>query len=401
MITRLGELGVLSLDERFLKFAATLYKSRHRAFVTPKPPECSEDSTRPTALARLACRGESATPPSSSQPSTGPLEAPRQVYRMTKTSLDFAFSARTAEPVPTTVQRAIIAVCRDAFHYRDDVRAVFILTGVPRALYEKHDDPTAYSKAKIARAVLNELTDMGERGYAIQRKIVEELCRMTRPHPDAPDQKAGAAALNDLKREAQAALILIDPEQAAANARRAAHQRRAIAIQERQTRLGTLRDEFHALSVKSPRTNAERQERGYKLERLLADLFRLHDLEYRPSYRTEGEQIDGSFHFRGFTYLVEAKWRASRPTAGDLLEFKAKVDSKIDSTRGIYISMAGFEEGALDHAFHIARDTRNNVILVNGQDIALIFEGQFGLIDALITKIDAAEQEGKMWQPLY
>jgi hypothetical protein len=121
-------------------------------------------------------------------------------------------------------------------------------------------------------------------------------CTGEKPHPDAPDQTAGKSALADLKREATAMQTLVDPEKAAADARR--------------------------------------QARGYKLERLLADLFRIHDLEYRPSYRADGEQIGGSFHFRGFTYLTEVKWRSKPPTAGDLLGFKSKVDGKIDSTRG-------------------------------------------------------------------
>ncbi|MEV0623690.1 hypothetical protein AB0I81_60965 [Nonomuraea sp. NPDC050404] len=298
------------------------------------------------------------------------------------------------------MQRAVIAVCRDAFYFRDDVRAVFVQAGTPRALYDKYDDPTLYSKAKIARAVWDELGDMGTPGHVIQKKVVMELCRMRRPHSDASDQQAGMTAIEELKHEAQASLTLVDPERAAAEARRAASQRRATAVQERQHRLGQLRINFLTLSSLVPRSDGERQSRGYKLERLLTDLCRLHDLEYKPPYRITGEQIDGSFHFRGFTYLVEAKWRSSTPTAGDLLEFKAKVDGKIDSTRGLYISMAGFDDNVLNHAFQVARGTRNNLVLMDGRDIAQIFEGRFGLIDALTYKIDAAEQGGKMWQPL-
>jgi hypothetical protein len=298
------------------------------------------------------------------------------------------------------VQRAAIAVCRDAFYFRDDVRAVFLIAGVPRALYDRYDDPDTNSKAKIARIIFDELGATGEPGYVVQRKIVEELCRMSRPHHKATDKHAGAMALAELKQEATAEQILVDSQKAAADARRTANQRKAMAVQERRLRLGELRKTFLALNRLVPGTDAERQGRGYKLERLLADLFRLHDMEYRPSYRIPGEQIDGSFHFRGFTYLTEAKWRVTTPTAGDLLEFKAKVDGKIDSTRGVYVSMAGFDQAPLNHAMHVARGARNNVVLFDGRDITLLFEGSIGLIDALTAKIDAAEQTGKMWQPL-
>lgn len=303
------------------------------------------------------------------------------------------------EPLPTTVQSAAVKACRDALHWRDDLRAVFLTAGVPRSLYDKYDDP-ANSKAKIARYLLSDLQGRGQSGFVIQRKVVEELCRMSKPHPDAPDQVAGKSALAELKREATTTQILVDPERAAADARRATSQRKIAATEERRARIGELRTSFSELSRHTPTTGSARQARGYKLERLLADLFRLHDLEYRPSYKADGEQIDGSFHFRGFTYLTEAKWRALPPTAGDLLGFKAKVDGKIDSTRGVFVSMAGYDEPVLDHVIKTARGSRNNIILFNGRDVALLFDGSVGLIDALTAKIDAAEQEGQMWRPL-
>jgi hypothetical protein len=303
------------------------------------------------------------------------------------------------EPLPTTVQSAAVRVCRDALHWRDDLRAVFLTAGVPGSLYDKYDDPTN-SKAKIARYVLSDLQGRGQSGFVIQRKVVEELCRMSKPHPDAPDQTAGKSALADLKREATAMQILVDPEKAAADARRATSQRKVFATEQRQAKIGELRTSFIELSRHAPATDSARQARGYKLERLLADLFRVHDLEYRPSYRADGEQIDGSFHYRGFTYLTEAKWRSTPPTAGDLLGFKAKVDGKIDSTRGVFVSMAGYDEQVLDHVIRTARGSRNNIVLFDGRDVALLFEGGVGLVDALTAKIDAAEQEGRMWRPL-
>jgi Restriction endonuclease len=302
-------------------------------------------------------------------------------------------------PLPATVQSAAVSVCRDALHWRDDLKALLITAGVPPRMYDKYDD-LGLSKARLARSVFNDLQSSGESGYAIQRKIVEELCRMSKPHRDAPDQEAGKQSLAELKREATAAQVLVSLDQAATDARRSASQRKQTAIELRRTKIGELRQTFLALNSLNPTTNAEKQGRGYKLERLLADLFRAHDMEYRPSYKIDGEQIDGSFHFRGFSYLTEAKWRSEQPTAGDLLSFKAKVDGKIDSTRGVFISMAGYDDGVLDHVMKTARGSRNNIILFDGRDISLLFEGSVGLHDALTAKIDAAEQEGRMWHRL-
>ena len=95
--------------------------------------------------------------------------------------------------------------------------------------------------------------------------------------------------------------------------------------------------------------------------------------------------MDGSFFFHGFTYLVEARWRQDKPTIGDLADFKFKVDGKIESTRGLFISMVGFDDEVLDH-FASNSGTRRNVIYMTGHDLALIFGGHIGIVDALLMK---------------
>lgn len=300
-------------------------------------------------------------------------------------------TSASARPVPSTVIRAAVAVCRDALHWRDDLRGVMLAAGVERDVYDRYDQPER-SKARIARAVFDHLTGLGTVGYALQARIVEELCRMGRPDRDAPDQAAGTAALKDLKTEAQRSAVLVDPDQAAISARKATEARRQLVLAERREVLGQLHAEFLAL-VNTP--GSSHQSRGYDFEKLLARLFRAYELDYRPSYRITHEQVDGSFHFRGFTYLVEARWRSHAPDLGDLLDFKGKVDGKLESTRGVFISMAGFDDGVLEHFVRNARGSRNNIIMFTGGDITQLFEGRFGLQDALTKKVDAAEQEGR------
>ena len=168
----------------------------------------------------------------------------------------------------------------------------------------------------------------------------------------------------------------------------------------RSSGLAAVRSEFLALHKLESPTTAERQGRGYALERLMVDLFEAYDLEYRKSYRLAHEQVDGSFNFRGFTYIVEIKWESTPPGFGDLAKFKANVDGKLDSTRGLFIAMAGFDANTVTHLVTTARGSKNNVILMDGQDLSAIFEGLYVLPDALTAKIDAAEQEGRPWHPL-
>ena len=121
------------------------------------------------------------------------------------------------------------------------------------------------------------------------------------------------------------------------------------------------------------------------------ELFSLFEIRYRKSYKAEGEQIDGFFTFGGFDYLVEARWRKQQPSLQELNGFKGKVDRKIESTRGIVISIQGFNDAIVQHL----RETGPaNLILMDGYDLTLILDGRISLIDALQVKIDKAAQEG-------
>ena len=139
------------------------------------------------------------------------------------------------------------------------------------------------------------------------------------------------------------------------------------------------------------------QARGYSLEGILAELFATNELSYRPSYRTSTEQIDGSFHFQGFDYLVEARWRQDQPSEADLAALKTKVDKKITSTRGLFVSIAGFRS---ETVMEFTRGVSANIILMDGQDMSLILEGHVSLVDALTMKIEKAAQEGLIYLPL-
>lgn len=77
------------------------------------------------------------------------------------------------------------------------------------------------------------------------------------------------------------------------------------------------------------------------------------------------------------------------------MDFKGKIDGKMDSTRGVFISMAGFDKDVLDHFGHNSRGSHNNIVMATGADLTQLFDGTLGLEDALTKKIDDAEQEGQ------
>lgn len=62
-----------------------------------------------------------------------------------------------------------------------------------------------------------------------------------------------------------------------------------------------IKDQFMNISQLPPK------ERGYAFEKFLRDLFVIYNFNPRPSFRIQGEQIDGSILFDHETYLLEAK----------------------------------------------------------------------------------------------
>lgn len=142
---------------------------------------------------------------------------------------------------------------------------------------------------------------------------------------------------------------------------------------------------------------AAKRRRGFAFERLLINLFMLDELEPRAGYRPAGEQIDGSIYLDGRIYLLEAKWHADPLPASTLYQFKGKVDGKLAGTIGIFISMSGYAEDAVD-ALILGKGL--NVILVDRRDMdAAILRG-IGFKKVLKLKLRKASEEGAVYFPV-
>lgn len=76
---------------------------------------------------------------------------------------------------------------------------------------------------------------------------------------------------------------------------------------------------------------------------------------------------------------------------------KTKVDKKITSTRGLFVSIPGFRAEVV---LEFTRGVTSNIVLMDGMDLLLILEARVSLIDALEIKIQKAAQEGIILFPL-
>jgi hypothetical protein len=138
-------------------------------------------------------------------------------------------------------------------------------------------------------------------------------------------------------------------------------------------------------------SDSDRQGVGFKLEKLLDELFEMFQLSPRSSFKLIGEQIDGSFQLDAETYLVEAKWEKDRLAEGKLLIFRGKVEGKSQFTRGAFIAINGFTEQCQQA---IVTGKQPNFFLVDGYDLTMVLEGQVGLDDLLRAKMRRLAEEG-------
>lgn len=286
--------------------------------------------------------------------------------------------------LPIEIKNQMIQVFGRSFWYRQPLFDVLARAGIAEEIYVKYEREYKFT---IARKLLADLEQMGDEGLLLQRRLLTEFCKLRRlPDTEVKDREAALDALRILKRLAIEHDLYVEGQKETEKRSAAGAKARVLRTRERANRLGKLSDTFAEMA-----SSNERQARGYELEDLVEELFALFEISYRKAYRTSSEQIDGSFSFGGFDYLVENRWRQERTALADLLAFKGKVDGKIKSTRGLFLSISGFVDGAADN---LRATGQANLILMDGYDLTLILEGRVSLIDGLQAKTEKAFQEG-------
>lgn len=290
--------------------------------------------------------------------------------------------------LPYDIRDQIIQCIGNCFHYKDNVESFFISCGIDRHLARKYRDSP---KFVWARKLLNELENTQD-GDILQKKIITELCKLRKlPDNNVPNPDAGIKALRILKEIANQNKIEVDNHARNIEIRNKIAKEKAKIIEERAHKLSNLKKQLaDGLLLK------DRQRAGYNLENILESLFPLFEIEYRKAYKTETQQIDGHFRFEGFDYLVEAKCTKDKPNEHEIAGFERKITTKLESTRGIFVSINGFR----DEVVKQFEGKGSKIILFSGEDIMHILEGRIDLRDVLRFKIEKAAQEGKVFFPV-
>lgn len=281
------------------------------------------------------------------------------------------------------IQQQIIQCFGLCFHYKDTVVSFMQTSGVLNDLILKwRSEP----KFVWAKNVINELNKT-ENGRSIIRRIATEFYKMKNISDEVQDRDRGLDALRKLKR------LIGDTQQNKVNEtlNNSYHRsRQEMKIQLKQQllqKIEELKTEYYSLfSSDNP------QERGYRLEKIVANLFRINDIDYHDSYRnrTNTQQLDGYFRFEGFDYLVEMKWEKNPVNSSKIASLKQKVDTKLTSTRGLFLSINGFRDEVIQDFSN--KDAK--ILFMDGQELAYILENRISLYEALKVKIIGASKTG-------
>lgn len=181
-------------------------------------------------------------------------------------------------------------------------------------------------------------------------------------------------------------------EQKKQEERRQATYEKTLKVKDVQNHLDEIKKEFYQL-VSSNDPHA----RGFKLEKVIKELFSLFDLDPKASFRILGEQIDGAFTFESNDFLFEGKWQQGLCNIQDLDAFSGKIGRRLDNTLGLFCSINGFSEDAVK-----AHSTgRRLIILMDGSDLIAVLEGRIDLMQLLLRKRRHASQTGNIYLKIH
>jgi hypothetical protein len=224
-------------------------------------------------------------------------------------------------------------------------------------------------------------------------RLMTEVCKINDySHLERLDDgkkkaKLAKETIDALRKQMQGHINLVE-ELKKQEERRINTYEKTIKVKNVQQKLDDIKKDFFQLV-----SSDDPQARGFKLEKIIKDLFYLFDLDPKASFRIQGEQIDGAFSFENNDFIFEGKWQKKLCDIQDLDAFSGKLSRKLDNTLGLFCSIDGFSEDAVK-----AHSTgRRVMILMDGSDLMGILEGRIDLIQLLLRKRRHASQTGNIY----
>jgi hypothetical protein len=293
-----------------------------------------------------------------------------------------------AKRIGFEVKEQMVGLAGACFWFWSSFHSFLESSGVPRSLHQRYPKD-AFNKYDVMRNVLGVLEDQGhiETINALVSNFYRLRNAVDRDNLDTEKAKRLLQEFRDTVGNDPIEVAIEKKEQAQA---RADYQRTLDDKTAKRDRLAELNTRFLALAAA---TDLTPQQRGFQLETLFFDLLHFAEIEHTKPYRTaNGEQIDGHFKYEKFDYLVEVKWIAGPAKQKDLSVFDGKIRGKAQSTRGIFLAAEGFDENAV---MKFSGDAPR-IVLMTGEDLALVLNGTVPMFDVMKAKVDAIVRYGNI-----
>lgn len=277
--------------------------------------------------------------------------------------------------VPFEVQQQIIQCFGRCFHYKKTVVNFMRTCDVPEKLITEGMDLPKFVWVKNILDKLN----LSDDGRIVIRKIATEFNKMRDIPFEVEKRSEGLDALRKLKILVKENSLVVDPSKGNQTYHQLQKDLEVKQLQDKSRAMTDLRTIYF-----NQFSNKNVQNRGYELEKIISKLFNINRISFQGSYRNKEntQQIDGFFRFEGFDYLVEAKWETGFINSAKIASLKQKVDTKLISTRGLFISINGFRDEVIQD--YSNRDAK--IIFMDGRDLTHILENRISLKEALIKK---------------
>ncbi|MFA5104088.1 MAG: hypothetical protein WC527_02810 [Candidatus Margulisiibacteriota bacterium] len=205
---------------------------------------------------------------------------------------------------------------------------------------------------------------------------------------DGIDLKKAKQLLDEFRKSTGETLVETEAEKKE-QVRRITEQKKMFEEKQvRSRRIVELKNVYTQLSCSS-----DKQKRGYDIESLFFDLLSIEEFENTKPFRNPGEQIDGHFKYEKFDYLVEIKWTQDTAKQEDLSVFDGKIRGKAQSTRGLFLSINGFDSQAV---LKYKTDSPR-IILMDGQDLFIVLDERTTFYDLMKYKVDQLVRKGEVY----
>lgn len=281
------------------------------------------------------------------------------------------------------VQQQIIQCFGKCFHYKNTMARFLRSCDVPEELISEGE---GFAKYIWAKNILAELIRSDE-GILTIRKIVTEFYKMRDIPSEVEKRDEGLEALRKLKMLAKENSLISKPSQENQSYHQLQKDLEIKKTQHKSRIMDELKKEYYAQFY-----NDNVQKRGFELEKIISKLFNINEIPFEDSYRNKEntQQMDGYFRFEGFDYLVEVKWEKGLIDSAKISTLKHKVDTKLNSTRGLFIAINGFREEVIrEYSNHDAK-----ILFMNGEELMHILENRITLGEALLIKVTEAAKTG-------